>query len=208
MYQYIFSPWFADGPFSEVRVSAIRVHMREPWEAYRNYSHLLGIDTKLTRIPKHLWSSRRPRESLLRAERLITFCDVAGCLPLDRSRKSRDHLLVKTIAHCDHTTYFADPYGAPLILTEPYSPTRGEIEEELRVKELTAIVLPYPGIYAGGKNWTTSVLMGLPEQEGLLSEIEERLVSADVEKAVTVKEMSFEEALMLSKQQAREVSYV
>ena len=208
MYQYIFSPWFAYGPFSEVRVSTIRVCMQKPWGNYRNYSHLLGIDTKLTRIPKNLWGNKKPSESLLRAERLITFCDVAGCLPLNRSRKSRDHIRVKTIAHCDHTTYFADAYGAPLILTEPYSPTRGEIEEELWVKGLSGIVLPYPGIYAGGKNWTTSVLMGLPEHTSLLSEIEERLVLADVVKAVTVKEMSFEEALMLSKQQAREVSYV
>ena len=208
MHQYIFSPWFTDGPLSPVRVSAIRVSMQEPWEAYRNYAYTYGVDSKLTRIPQHLWGIKKPLESLYRVQRLVTFCDLSGCFPASRSSKSRRHRRIKTIASCDHTTYFADPYDSPLILTEPYSPKRGEIEEELWVKGLTGIVLPYPGIYAGGKNWTTSVFMGLPEQASLLSEIEKHLVSADFEKAVTVKEMNFEEALILSKQQAREVSYV
>lgn len=208
MYTHIFSPWFSDGPLSPVRVSVIRISMKELWATYRNYSHLLGVDTKLTRIPKHLWGNKKPHESLFRAHRLVTFCDVTGCLPLDRARKYPAHLRLKTIAHCDHTTYFTDAYGAPLILTEPYSPSREEIEEELWVKGLTGILLPYPGIYAGGKNWTTSVLMGLPEHTSLLSEIEKQLEFTEFPTDVTVKEMSFEDALILSKQQGGEVSYV
>lgn len=89
-------------------------------------------------------------------------------------------------------------------MTEPYWPSKEEIEEEILVKALTAIVLPYPGIYAGGENWTTSVLMGLPEHTELLWAIEKQLTKCPKAPFAAVKAMSFAEALILSKQQARE----
>lgn len=205
-----FSPWWANGRSGPARVSAIKIAARHQWDTYAAYPYTHGVDAKLSHIPQHQWGDGKTREGLFRLPRLVHFCDSTGCRPNPPGRRAgipRSHHPIKTINRCDHTTYWLGPNGEPLILTEPYNPSQEEIEAEFIQRNLTAIVLPAPGIYAGGYNWSKSVLMGLPEDQGLLDAISIQLNETGWPDTGVVREMSFEEALKLSKQQAREVRF-
>jgi len=209
MNSIFFSPWQIAARPGTARVTAILVKTQSPWETYAPYGYLHGIDTKINRIQKHEWGAGQPRETLYRAVRVVHFADATHCSPMPRPRKGGippSHRLIKTIAYCDHTTYWLGPNSEPLILTEPYRPSQ-EIETEIIKRNLTAIVLPAPGIYAGGDNWTASVLMGLPEDRGLLDAISKQFNETGWPDTGVAREMSFDEALKLSGLQAREVQH-
>jgi GR25 family glycosyltransferase involved in LPS biosynthesis len=76
-----------------------------------------------------------PKESLPRAQRLIQFCDITNCKPIKSNEEiSLTHGNIKRISSCDHTTYWYGPGLEPLILTEPYSPSATEIQNEITDK--------------------------------------------------------------------------
>lgn len=204
----LFSPWHTVDTMSPARVTTLQVEMRHPWPHYSGYCYASEVGDNLNHIPQHLWGHGAPREDLSRAQRLIHFCDTTGCRPKPERRAGipRSHHSIETIDYCDHTTYWLGPNGEPLILTEPYA-SETEIEAEIVTRHLTAIVVPAPGIYAGGKNGTQSVLMGLPKDQGLLGAISKQLNEAGWPNTGLLREMSFAEALKLSKQQARGVQH-
>lgn len=191
-------------------VLALKVQAAQPWEAYKNYGYVWGIGPKLNSIEQHTWTRLCFSEPLQRAPRLTHFCDTTGCRPLNphiNIRTLHSHHSIQTVAHCDHTTYWLGPNDEPLILTEPYIPSFSDIKSEIQQRQLSAIVLPTPGIYAGGDNWTSSVLMGLPEHQSLLNQITLSLNVTRWPKTNGIVELSWDAALKLSKDQAQEVRH-
>lgn len=204
---HIFAPCRPKRNTDPVRVFMANISMRDSWLQYAEYVYARGVDTKLNRIEEHRWwaGSQTP-ETLLRAPRLVHFSDVTGCRPIAPDRKygtPRSHHPIREITHCDHTTYWLGPNGEPLLLTEPYRKAK-DIELDIKQRQLNAIVLPHPGIYAGEKNSTCSVLMGLPQHADLLREIADKLEGILWPSIGIVVEMNWSDALALSKAQ-REV---
>ena len=204
MDQFLFAPWLTEGTCPIARVHVAKIKMQHPLEVYDQYDYTCGTHAKLNTIPRHLWGRGEPNQSFYRIPRLVQLVDATGCAPVPRTPS---HHRIRTIRHCDHSTYWLGPDDEPLILTEPYWPTETEIQAEIFERNLTAIVLPAPGVYAGGHNYTQSVLMGLPEHKDRLQQISTQIHSAGWPTIGDVVEMDWANALKLSKQQAQEVTH-
>jgi len=211
MKTFIFSVLKPKDSSESAIVLAIKLKMKDPWRHYSAYPYTRGVNSKLNCIPKHEWTYKGTNEALFRTPRLITFCEATGCRPVPITRsgaKPRSHFSIRTISHCDHTSFWFGPDNEPLILTEPYVQDKGELETEIFERDLSATCLPSPGLYAGRGDWTTSVIMGRSEDRDLLAAVSKKLHAIQWQSAGSIIKLSFQNALILSKQQAREVSYV
>jgi len=176
-------------------ILGLQVQMKEAWQCYSNYIYCKDIFTNINESSYHEFNPC-PKESLPRAQRLIQFCDITNCKPIKSNEEiSLTHGNIKRISSCDHTTYWYGPGLEPLILTEPYSPSATEIQNEITAKKLAAIILPAPGIYAGGNNYTHSVLMGMPQHIELLKSIENKFKQFENLSTYKWKDNSFKEAV-------------
>ena len=204
----IFAPWLPNDTSQLARVTTIQIEMQHRWSVYSEYAYASGVGTKLNSIPHNFWGRGHPVESLYRIPRLAHFVDTTGCTPVPQRRHRgipRSHHQIQIIGRCDHTTYWLGPKGEPLILTEPYRLNAEEVQSEISQYNLTAIVLPNPGIYAGGNNSSYSVLMGLPEHKDMLRSTLMLLHDNGWPAMSEVVEMDWVPALQFSKQQAQGV---
>jgi len=202
MKNIILAPWLTNGIPAHILVSATEIEMQHPWTVYLRYDFVSGVGPNLNAIPKHVWGRGHPNESLLRVPRLVFFVDVTGCRPIQQEHRQgapRSHHTIETIAHCDHTSYWRGPNGEPFILTEPYAFGVGELQAEIAQRNLTGILLPAPGIYAGCNNSTRSLLMGLPEHQETLRHISTQLNGSEWPRIGPIEEMDWVSALQLSK---------
>jgi len=200
----LLAPWCVNDQCYRVNVSSIEIELQRPWRVYLNYPYLAGVDTELSRIPRHCWGLTEPGNELFRVPRVVHFVDASGCIPVSQEEKTPPAFYrIRTIEDRDHTTYWYGPSGEPFILREPYDPDRAEIEEEIKARKLSAVVLPDPGLYAGGDGQTCSVLMGLPEDCATLHDIVATLNLTGWPAMPEVKTMDWIDAARLSKTKAR-----
>ena len=200
----LLAPWRVNDQCGAANVAVIEIALGRPWQAYLNYPYLSGVDTKLARIPSHCWGLTKPGEELFRVPRVVHFVDVTGCIPVSPAKKTPPAFYkIRTIEDCDHMTYWHGPDGEPFILTEPYYPDRAEIEDEIKARKLSAVLLPDPGLYAGGEGQTCSILMGLPEDCATLHKIAATLNLSGWPAMPNVTTMDWRDAERLSKAKAR-----
>ena len=192
----LMAPLFTNRQQQVLRVKVVQVDAALAWSAYYRYSYLNGVGVKLHRIPRHICGNAASAvEQLERAQRLISFMDVTGCRPLAEQECPESHRDIPLLDCPDHLTYWLGPNGEPLVLIEPYT-SREDLNKEMITRNLTAFILPQPGIYGGGGGQTTSVLLAALQNAGYLhrlSEIEWR------KPAGVVQDINWFEALNLVK---------
>ncbi len=167
----IVAPYFTDEQRRIQRVMTTQVQAALPWPAYYKYRYLGGVGFKLQRIPRHLCGlAGSALEQLKRTQRLINFMDSTGCTPLAVASRPSSHAGVAKLSDSDHLTWWLGAHGEPLALIEPYT-ALDDLLSEIAARELTAYVLPAPGIYGGGGGQTTSVLIAPPENSPYLRQL-------------------------------------
>jgi hypothetical protein len=167
------APYFVNRQQGALRVKTVQVQAVLAWNEYNKYPYLFGIGVKLNRIPRHACGTAESAvEKLERALRLIAFMDATGCKPIAAGTCPKSHKDIQLLDYPDHLTYWHGPNGEGLTLVEPYTP-RTDLELEVARRGLTALVLPHPGIYGGGRGKTTSVLLAKPKDAALLQQLSE-----------------------------------
>ena len=155
----LLAPWSVNRQQGVLRVKTVQVSASLTWGTYYQYQYLFGIGVKLHRIPRHnCGNAESAMEQLKRAQRLIHFVDATGYKPLSVETCPKAHQEIVLLDYPDHLTYWHGPKGEPLVLVEPYTSIE-DLELEIARRGLTALVLPHPGIYGGGRGKTTSVLL-------------------------------------------------
>jgi hypothetical protein len=121
--------------------------------------------------------------------------DATGCKPIAAKTCPKSHQDIELLNYPDHLTYWHGPNGEAIALVEPYTP-RKDLELEIFIRGLPALVLPHPGIYGGGQGKTTSVLLVNPSDETCLHQ----LCAVKWQKPLgEVKDINWFEALNLGK---------
>lgn len=171
--QKIFTPFFKDAARRDAAVLVAALPMLRSWQDYWKYCYVWGMGPNLNKIPRHNWHSiSSATEQFERLQRLTEFMDRTGFSPIEMPEECpRKHSEVRLLDNPDHLTYWVGPKGEPLVLVEPYTPTR-YIEEEIQARELTAIILPNPGIYGGADGKSTSVFLTTPQHAAVLRLLE------------------------------------
>lgn len=169
--KFLLAPWCANRQQQVLRVKSVQVDAALHWSAYYRYSYLMGVGVKLHHIPRHICGNAESAiEQLERAQRLISFMDATGCRPIATEECPRTHSDIALLNWPDHLTFWFGPAGEPLVLIEPYT-SRENLHKEIAAQKLTAHVLPHPGIYGGGGNQTSSVLLSAPRHAGCLHQL-------------------------------------
>ena len=164
----LIAPWFFDRQRGVLRVKTVQVSAALTWSAYYRYVYLNGVGTKLSQIPRHICGCENSAiEQLERAHRLISFMDSTGCRLIATDSCPQSHKRIRLVEWTDHVTFWYGPNKESLVLVELYT-TIEEVLEEIKVRKLTAFVLPHPGIYGGGGGQTVSVLFAEPQNSELL----------------------------------------
>ena len=167
----LLAPWCANRQQQVLRVKSVQLDAALSWPAYNRYAYLIGVGVKLHHIPRHICGSAGSAiEQLERAQRLISFMDATGCLPIGTDECPRSHAGIPMLNHPDHVTWWLGANGEPLALYEPYTPQK-DLLAEITARELPALVLPHPGIYGGGGRRSTSVFLADPENEAYLRQL-------------------------------------
>ncbi len=167
------APYFVNRQQGALRVKTVRIPAALAWNEYNKYPYLFGMGVKLNRIPRHTCGTAESAfEQLERAQRLIAFMDATGCKPIAAGTCPKSHKDIKLFDNPDHLTFWTGPNGEELTLVEPYTPHK-DLEREISESGLTALVLPHPGIYGGGRSKTTSVLLANPRNEACLNQLSE-----------------------------------
>ena len=167
----LIAPWFFDRQRGVLRVKSVQVSTGLPWTTYYRYVYLNGVGTKLSKIPRHICGGEQSAiEQLERAQRLISFMDATGCMPIATDTCPQTHRSIRLIEWTDHVTFWYGPNREPLVLVEPYT-TIEEVLQEIKARKLTALVLPHPGIYGGGGGQTVSVLFAESKNAELLKQL-------------------------------------
>ena len=171
--QKILTPFFKDAARRDAAVLVAALPMLGSWQDYWKYCYVWGMGPILNKIPRHNWHSiSSATEQFERLQRLTEFMDRTGFSPIEMPEECpRTHSEVRLLDNPDHLTYWVGPKGEPLVLVEPYTPTR-YIEEEIQARELTAIILPNPGIYGGADGKSTSVFLTTPQHAAVLRLLE------------------------------------
>jgi hypothetical protein len=167
----VFAPFFKDAARRDAAILSATLTMLRPWRDYWGYCYIWGIGPNINKVPRHNWHSLgSATEQFARLQRLIEFMDSTGCSPMSVEACPKSHLDIELLDNPDHMTWWLGPQGEPLVLLEPYLP-RQDIQLEIFKKNLTAYVMPNPGIYGGGGGRSTSVFLTLPQYEGVLQAI-------------------------------------
>jgi len=163
----LIAPYNANERQGAFRVKTIRVPASLAWNEYYKYPYLFGSGVKLNRIARHTCGSAESAvEQLERAQRLIAFMDATGCKPIAAKTCPKSHKDIELLDYPDHLTYWHGPNGEALALVEPYTSLK-DLEREISKCQLTALVLPHPGIY-GGRGTTSSVILANVQDERCL----------------------------------------
>jgi len=170
-YMNLLAPWCANRQQQVLRVKTVQVAATLPWTEYYKYRYLHGIGVKLQRIPRHICGNAGSAiEQLVRAQRLISFMDTTGCRPIATEKCPELHKDITLLNLPDHVTYWYGPDVEPFVLIEPYT-LSDELQEEIAARMLTALVMPHPGIYAGGNGKTTSVMLSSKSNAAFLQQM-------------------------------------
>jgi len=176
--QKILTPFFKDAARRNAAVLVAALPMLRPWQDYGRYWYIWGMGLNLNKIPRHNWHSvSSALEHVSRLQRLVEFMDKTGFTPVDEIENTEivgrveQHSGVELLNNPDHRSYWIGPCGEPLVLVEPYTPCV-DIEKEIQACELTAVILPHPGIYGGADGKSTSIFLTTPQHAAVLRSLE------------------------------------
>jgi hypothetical protein len=77
----LLAPYFPNGRKDALRVKTVQVPAALAWKEYLKHKPLLGVDVKLSRIPRHTCGTEESAiKKLKHAQHAIAFVDAAECV--------------------------------------------------------------------------------------------------------------------------------